>query len=187
MTMILRSSPPSPFGRKIKIAAALCALTEKLGFEPTDTGDPDDSLREQNPLGKIPVLITDDGTAIYDSRVIAEWMDVQAGGGVILPRGEDRIAALTLGPATADGKVKATIKWEYAILEWNGQSATFELNETYGFREIIEAKDIMADLVVDGRKFFLDFPQHELKIDYGRFFVLYLNEVLVPAVTNKIR
>ncbi len=73
-----------------------------------DPYDPDDSLRRQNPLGKIPVLITDDGTAIFDSRVIAEWLDLQAGGGVIIPPGEARIPALTL-QALADGMMEASL------------------------------------------------------------------------------
>lgn len=105
---VLRSSPPSPFGRKIKIAAALCDLSDRLTVEPADTGNPEDSLRGQNPLGKIPVLITDDGTAVYDSRVIAEWLDAQSGGGVIIPSGEARFAALTL-QALADGVMDASI------------------------------------------------------------------------------
>ena len=105
---VIRSAPPSPFGRKVKIAAALCGLADKLTVEPTNPYDPDDSLRGQNPLGKIPVLITDDGTAVYDSRVIAEWLDVQAGGGVIIPPGEARFAALTL-QALADGMMEASL------------------------------------------------------------------------------
>ncbi len=105
---VIRSSPSSPFVRKVKIAAALCELSDKLTIEPADTSDPDDRLRGQNPLGKIPVLITDDGTAVYDSRVIAEWLDVQAGGGVIIPRGEARFPALTL-QALADGMMDASI------------------------------------------------------------------------------
>jgi glutathione S-transferase len=106
--LVIRSSPSSPFGRKVKIAAALCALTDRLRVEPANTRDPGDSLREQNALGKIPVLITDDGTTLYDSRVIVEWMDVQAGGGVIIPQGEARFAALTL-QALADGMMDASI------------------------------------------------------------------------------
>jgi glutathione S-transferase len=106
--LIIRSSPASPFGRKVKIAAALCGLSDQVTIEPADTKDPDDSLRGQNPLGKIPILITEDGTAVYDSRVIAEWLDVEAGGGVIIPRGEARFAALTL-QALADGVMDASI------------------------------------------------------------------------------
>jgi glutathione S-transferase len=105
---VIRSAPPSPFGRKVKIAVALCGLSDKVTVELSNPYDPDDSLRSQNPLGKIPVLITDDGTAVYDSRVIAEWLDVQAGGGVIIPRGEVRFAALTL-QALADGMMEASL------------------------------------------------------------------------------
>ena len=95
---VIRSSPSSPFVRKVKIAAALCGLGDKLTVELADTSDPDDRLRGQNPLGKIPVLITDDGTALYDSRVIVEWLDVQAGGGVIIPRDQSRHYALSARP-----------------------------------------------------------------------------------------
>ncbi len=106
--LVIRSSSASPFGRKVKIAAALCSPTGTLRIEQADTNDPGDSLRVQNPLGKLPVLITDDGTALYDSRVIVEWMDEKAGGGVIMPRGEARFAALTL-QALADGMMDASI------------------------------------------------------------------------------
>ena len=43
-------------------------------------------LRKINPLGKIPVLIVEDGSAIYDSRVILDYLDDRAGGGKIVPR-----------------------------------------------------------------------------------------------------
>ena len=57
----------SPFGRKVKIAAALCGLDDRIKIEVADTTDPTNSLRRQNPLGKIPALILEDGTALYDS------------------------------------------------------------------------------------------------------------------------
>ena len=50
--MILRSSPASPFGRKVRIAAALLGLTEEIEIVAADTNDPGESLRLQNPLGK---------------------------------------------------------------------------------------------------------------------------------------
>ncbi len=106
---ILRSSPPSPFGRKVKIAAAILGLTDRLTVEMADTNDPSDSLRTQNPLGKIPVLIFDDGSTLFDSRVLLEWLDAEAGGGVILPaEREARFAALRL-QALADGLTDAAI------------------------------------------------------------------------------
>lgn len=44
--MILRSSPPSPFGRKVKIAAAILGLSDKIEIVVTDTIDPADSIRQ---------------------------------------------------------------------------------------------------------------------------------------------
>lgn len=110
--MILRSSPPSPYGRKVKIAAALLGLSEKIEIVPTDTIDPADSIRQQNPLGKIPALILADGAVIYDSRVIVEYLDMSAGGGKIIPQGAERIQTLTL-QALADGIMDAAILQMY--------------------------------------------------------------------------
>ena len=61
--MILRSSPASPFGRKVKIAAGVLGLADKFDIHPTNLDDASDSIRAQNPLGKIPVLVLEDGTA----------------------------------------------------------------------------------------------------------------------------
>lgn len=94
--MILRSSPPSPFGRQAKLAAKHLGLIDKVTIELADTTNPEDSLREQNPLGKIPVLITSDGVAIYDSRVIVDYLDHIAGGGKIVPTGNAKFPAYTL-------------------------------------------------------------------------------------------
>lgn len=98
----LRSSTTSPFGRKVKIGAALCGLSGRMTIEMADTMDPADSLRRQNPLGKIPALILDDGAVLYDSRVICEFLDAEAGGEIIIPAGAARFPALTL-QALADG------------------------------------------------------------------------------------
>jgi glutathione S-transferase len=62
----LKSSPASPFGRKVKIAAALCGLSDRIDIEATDTTSPNDSIRRLNPVGKIPALVLEDGTVLYD-------------------------------------------------------------------------------------------------------------------------
>lgn len=108
----LKSSPPSPFGRKVKIGAALCGLADRIALEVTDTTDPDDPLRRLNPVGKIPALILEDQTVLYDSRVILEFLDFSAGGGVIIPAGVDRFRALTL-QALADGIMDAALLQVY--------------------------------------------------------------------------
>jgi glutathione S-transferase len=111
--MILRSSPASPFGRKVRIALSLLGLDGDVQIEPADTGDVNDNVRQQNPLGKIPVLIAEDGTAYYDSRVILDYLDYRAGGGKIVPREPaQRLAALRL-QALCDGILDASILTVY--------------------------------------------------------------------------
>lgn len=107
--LTLRTSPASPFGRKVRIAAALLGLEERIAIVAADTGDPTDSLRQQNPLGKIPALIAEDGEAIFDSRVIVEYLDGLAGGGRVIPPDlATRTRALTL-QALADGMADAAV------------------------------------------------------------------------------
>lgn len=111
--MILRSVPASPFGRKVKIAAALLGLTDRIRVEPANTSDPADSVREQNPLGKIPVLIAADGSSLYDSPVILEYLDHLAGGDRIIPAAPAaRFAALRL-QALCDGVLDACLLQVY--------------------------------------------------------------------------
>lgn len=107
--MRLRSSPPSPFGRKVKIAAHLMGLKDQIAVELADTTNPADTLRTQNPLGKIPALILDDGRVLYDSRVICEYLDGLHQGAKLFPADpEPRFHALTL-QALADGVMDAAI------------------------------------------------------------------------------
>ena len=80
--MILRNSPASPFGRKVRIAIKLLGLDKDVEIRAADTNDPNDDLRQQNALGKIPTLIDENGTAYFDSRVIVEYLDTRAGGGI---------------------------------------------------------------------------------------------------------
>ncbi len=111
--MILRSSPASPFVRKVRIAAAVLDLVDKIDVRETDLNDPADPIRVQNPLGKIPALILDDGTIYYDSRVILEVLDHLAGGGRIIPREpKARFAALRL-QALCDGILDASVLLVY--------------------------------------------------------------------------
>jgi glutathione S-transferase len=111
--LTLRSSPSSPFVRKIRIAAGVLGLEHDIAIEPANTVDPGDSIRQQNPLGKIPALVLENGMVLFDSRVILDYLDHRAGGGVIVPRDPDvRFAALRL-QALADGIMDASILLVY--------------------------------------------------------------------------
>jgi len=103
----IRASFGSPFGRKARIAASVLGLDDKVKAEAATTQDP--SVREQNPLGKVPVLVLDDGSTLYDSPVILEYLDHMAGGGKIIPNDpKARFDALRL-QALADGLMDASI------------------------------------------------------------------------------
>jgi glutathione S-transferase len=106
--MILRSSSASPFARKVRIAAAVLGLADRMEIVPADTSDPADALRRQNPIGKIPTLVLEDGRTIYDSAVILEYLDYLAGGNKLIPTGEPRFDVLTRA-ALADGVIDAAI------------------------------------------------------------------------------
>src|SRR5215471_98461 len=111
--LTLRSSPASPFVRKIRIAANVLGLDRDIAIEPADTMNPSDSVRAQNPLGKIPALLLEDGTVLFDSRVILEYLDHHAGGGRIVPTdARARFSALTL-QALCDGMMDASILQVY--------------------------------------------------------------------------
>ncbi len=93
----LRTTPTSPFGRKVRIGAAVLGLQDHLNLVPADTLDPADTLRHQNPLGKMPCLLLEDGTPLYDSGVILEFLQEQAGStALVATSGLDRYRVLTL-------------------------------------------------------------------------------------------
>ncbi|RYE35241.1 MAG: glutathione S-transferase [Hyphomicrobiales bacterium] len=105
--LVLRSSPASPFGRKVKMAAIELGLMERIEIVQADTNDPGEALRQQNPLGKIPTLVLEDGTTLFDSRVIVDYLD-HLSGGKLIPSGEARFVQLRL-QALADGICDAAL------------------------------------------------------------------------------
>jgi glutathione S-transferase len=107
--LTLRTGFGSPFGRKARIAINVLGLDGKVKVEPAANQDPADPIREQNPLGKVPVLLLDAGSTLFDSPVILEYLDMLAGGGKIIPKDtKPRFDALRL-EALADGIIDASI------------------------------------------------------------------------------
>lgn len=110
--MILRSSSASPFARKVRIAATVLGFADEMEILPADTSDPNDVLRAQNPLGKIPTLMLENGRSLYDSAVILEYLDHKAGGGRLIPTSASRFEILTRA-ALADGIADAALLMVY--------------------------------------------------------------------------
>jgi glutathione S-transferase len=110
--MTLRYSAASPYARKIRIAADLLGLEDRIEVVAASTADPNDTLRTQNPLGKIPTLILEDGSALYDSRVIADYLD-HLGGGKLIPADPERRFDVLRLQALGDGINDAALLIRY--------------------------------------------------------------------------
>ncbi len=107
--MKLRYSATSPYVRKVMIVAIECGLDPSIELQNTDAWSPQTDLPKDNPLGKVPALILDDGTALYDSPVICEYLDTLHDGPRLFPSpGPARWAALRQ-QALADGICDAAI------------------------------------------------------------------------------
>lgn len=75
--MQLIYAPASPFARKVRVLASETGLSHRLELIETSVLPVavNEKVNLLNPLGKIPVLLTEDGEALYDSRVICEYLD----------------------------------------------------------------------------------------------------------------
>jgi glutathione S-transferase len=117
--MKLLGSLTSPYVRKVRIVMAEKKLDFQLELE--DVWGRDDILKS-NPLGKVPCLVMEGGEAVFDSRVIVEYLDTLSPvGKLIPPTGRERIEVRTW-EALADGLLDASI---LARLEatWGGRTA----------------------------------------------------------------
>ena len=97
--MKLHWSPRSPFVRKVMIVAHEVGLTDRLECVRTvaATTKPHPELMHDNPLSKIPTLVLDDGTVLYDSRVICEYLDDLHDGPKLFPAPPERDRAAPPG------------------------------------------------------------------------------------------
>ena len=111
--MLLRTSMTSPFGRKIRMAALRLGLSDRLQIVSADTTDPADDIRKDNPLGKVPLLILDNGQRVYDSRVILECFDHMAGGGALIPRDWGARLETLVFQSLGDGVMDASVLVSY--------------------------------------------------------------------------
>jgi len=145
--MKLWYSPPSPFARKVRVAAIELGLAARIELvnAPVVPIKPNPVLIPANPLVKVPALEAEDGTVLYDSRTICEYLDALAGGGRLFPAsGAARWSALRR-QALGDGIMDAGILRRYELvlrpepLRWadwlQGQQAKIEFGLDAAERE----------------------------------------------------
>ena len=110
--MKLLYTPNSPYARKVRIVAQEKHID--LELQEVVLADPDCIVKNHNPLGKVPVLILNDGDSLYDSRVIVEYLDNHAPGTHLIPTDNTSKIATRRWEALADGVCDAAIS---AMLE----------------------------------------------------------------------
>lgn len=123
--MKLYFSPSSPFVRKVLLCAYELGLGDKIELLPSAAGpvQRDRKIVADNPLGQVPTFFTDEGVALYDSRVICEYLDHLAGGTLFPVAGPARWSAL-VEQSVGDGILDAALLARYedvarpATLHW---------------------------------------------------------------------
>ncbi len=111
--MKLLSSPASPFGRKVKMTILMKNLKDKVEITTVDATKGDTTLSAANPMGRIPVLVAENGQVIHDSHVICEYLDSVGTGPALFPaNGAARWDTLTRA-SLADGIIEAALLMVY--------------------------------------------------------------------------
>jgi glutathione S-transferase len=140
--MKLLSSTASPYTRKVRIV-----LVEKkieCEIQPVDVQPVENPVNSHNPLGKIPTLVLDDGTALYDSRVIVEFLDGKSPISRLIPEDlRDRVA-VRRWEALADGVLDAGLLVRYESLR-----EAAERSKAWTDKQIARVKRGMAQMASD--------------------------------------
>ena len=149
-------SHASPFVRKVRIVAAMKSLASKVAFiDPDKDTARNEALRAANPLQKVPAARLEDGTLIYDSHVICEYLDSVMPSPRLFPAGPERFKTLTLA-ALADGIMDAAI-----LIVYEGRFRPEEKQHP----EWIAKQQVKIDGALDWLETHVpDFPTHP---DYG--------------------
>ncbi len=110
--MKLLYSPASPFVAKVRLAARHAGVA--MDYVKVDAAGEQKELLENNPLGKIPCLLLDNGQAIFDSKVIMRELDRQSGG-KLFPSDQTRLLHAELLESTADGISDCAVAAQYEL------------------------------------------------------------------------
>jgi glutathione S-transferase len=115
--MKLLGSPASPYTRKVRVVLAEKRIDCEM--ELVDVQPVENPVNTYNPLGKIPTLLLDDGTALYDSRVIVDFLDARSPISRLIPEETRDRVAVRRWEALADGVLDAGLLARYESLRPN--------------------------------------------------------------------
>ncbi|KAA0182063.1 glutathione S-transferase family protein [Cupriavidus cauae] len=105
--MKLYASQTSPYARKVRVVMA----EKKIDYQlvEVDVWSPDTVIGQFNPLGKVPCLVMEDGGAVFDSRVIVEYVDTLTPVSRMIPQGSRERLEVRCWEALADGLLDAAL------------------------------------------------------------------------------
>jgi glutathione S-transferase len=122
--MKLLASPLSPYTRKVRVVLAEKRI--ECDLEMVDVAPLENPVNRHNPLGKVPTLVLDDGTALYDSRVIVEFLDNVSPFSRLIPDDNRDRVQVRRWEALADGVLDAGLLVRYESLrDSNEQSSAW--------------------------------------------------------------
>ena len=144
--MKLYYSPTSPYVRKVNVFAIEAGLDEEIKRINTNPWVEDVNLLSVNPLSKVPTLIMDDGSELYDSPVICEYLDSLNQGSRLIPaEGVDRWYALrlqALGDGILDAAVSRFLERKRAVSQ---QSRDWENMQQSTIQRVLDSLESMID------------------------------------------
>ena len=117
--MKLIGSAASPYVRKVRVVLAEKRLDYQFVIE--DVWSEATSIAKSNPLGKVPCLVMEGGEAMFDSRVIVEYLDTLSPVGKLIPQSGRERAEVKTWEALADGVMDAGVLWRLEAT-WSGRA-----------------------------------------------------------------
>lgn len=144
--MKLRYSQTSPYVRKVTMTIIECGLEDAVERVETNAWAPDTDLPSDNPLGKVPALVLEDGSALFDSPVICEYLDsLHDRLRLFPPIGPDRWAALRF-QALGDGLNDAAVARRLEMMRPDGErSDKWIARQTAAMGRALDALEELAD------------------------------------------
>ena len=140
--MKLLASLASPYTRKVRIVLAEKKI--ECDMEQVDVFPVENVVNAHNPLGKIPTLILDDGTPLYDSRVIVEFLDGKSPISRLIPEDMRERVAVRRWEALADGVLDAGLLVRYETMRDKK-----ERSQAWSDKQLARIRRGMAQMTTD--------------------------------------
>ena len=137
--MKLIGSTTSPYVRKVRVVMAEKKLD--YSFVTEDVWSADTTIARSNPLGKVPCLVMEGGEALFDSRVIVEYLDTLSPVGKLIPAVGRERAEVKTWEALADGLLDASLLARMEAV-WTGRTEA-QRSQAWIDRQLVKVDDAL--------------------------------------------